>query len=327
MEVRGEVFIPSGFREMNERREAAGEPLFANPRNAAAGALRQLDPRLTAQRPLRFFAFQLQLDPSGRDRLPIRTQWDVLQQLSAWGFPVNPRNHVARNMDEVIEFIETVDHMSEELDYAIDGVAANPRHLAWPELGIVGGREPRWAVAYKFAPDLATTRLLAIEINVGRTGSLNPYAVLEPVEIAGATVRLATLHNFEDIARKDLRVGDTVLVKRAGEVIPQVVGPVTDQRTGQETPFLPPDHCPVCGTPVERPADEVMLYCPNGSCPARIYWGSRTRVPERHGHPRPGRADCPAPPRPGPGPGRRGPVLAPRRGLARTGWFRRPFRP
>src|SRR5690606_34475176 len=275
MEVRGEVFIPwSGFREMNERREAAGEPLFANPRNAAAGALRQLDPRLTAQRPLRFFAFQLQLDPSGRDRLPIRTQWDVLQQQSAWGFPVNPRNHVARNMDEVIEFIETVDHMREELDYAIDGVVAKVRDISlWPELGVIGERDPRWSIAYKFPPDLATTRLLSIEINVGRTGSLNPYAVLEPVDIGGVIVKLATLHNFEDVARKDLRAGDTVLVKRAGEVIPQVVGPVLQHRTGAEQPFVPPSECPVCGTPVERPEGEVMVYCPNGSCPARIFWG------------------------------------------------------
>jgi len=275
MEVRGEVFIPwSGFREMNERREAAGEPLFANPRNAAAGALRQLDPRLTAQRPLRFFAFQLQLDPSGRDRLPIRTQWDVLQQLSAWGFPVNPRNHVARNMDEVIQFIETVDHMREELDYAIDGVVAKVRDISlWPELGVIGERDPRWSIAYKFPPDLATTRLLSIEINVGRTGSLNPYAVLEPVDIGGVIVKLATLHNFEDVARKDLRAGDTVLVKRAGEVIPQVVGPVLQHRTGAEQPFVPPSECPVCGTPVERPEGEVMVYCPNGSCPARIFWG------------------------------------------------------
>ncbi|NLG63760.1 MAG: NAD-dependent DNA ligase LigA [Candidatus Cloacimonetes bacterium] len=269
------MFIPwSGFREMNERREAAAEPLFANPRNAAAGALRQLDPRLTAQRPLRFFAFQLQLDPSGRDRLPIRTQWDVLQQLSAWGFPVNPRNHVARNMDEVIEFIETVDHMREELDYAIDGVVAKVRDISlWPELGVIGERDPRWSIAYKFPPDLATTRLLSIEINVGRTGSLNPYAVLEPVDIGGVIVKLATLHNFEDVARKDLRAGDTVLVKRAGEVIPQVVGPVLQHRTGAEQPFVPPSECPVCGTPVERPEGEVMVYCPNGSCPARIFWG------------------------------------------------------
>src|SRR5690606_13183610 len=129
-----------------------------------------------------------------------------------------------------------------------------------------------WAVAYKFAPDLAVTRLLDIRLNVGRTGSLNPYAVLEPVEIGGATVKLATLHNFDDIARKDLRIGDMVLVKRAGEVIPQVVGPLVERRTGDETPYTPPDRCPGCGTPVERPAGEVMAYCPNGSCPERIYW-------------------------------------------------------
>lgn len=275
LEVRGEVFMPwSGFREMNERRQAAGESLFANPRNAAAGALRQLDPRLTAERPLRFFAFQLQLDPNGHDRLPIRTQADVLEQLAAWGLPTNPRNHVADDLDGVIEFIGTVDQLREELDYAIDGVVAKVRDIAlWPELGVIGERDPRWAIAYKFPPDLATTRLLSIEINVGRTGSLNPYAKLEPVDIGGAMVKLATLHNFEDVARKDLRAGDTVLVKRAGEVIPQVVGPVVQHRTGNEEPFVPPTECPVCGTPIERPEGEVMVYCPNGSCPARIFWG------------------------------------------------------
>jgi DNA ligase (NAD+) len=143
----------------------------------------------------------------------------------------------------------------------------------WPELGVVGEREPRWAIAYKFPPDLATTKLLGIEINVGRTGSLNPFAVLEPVFIGGVTVRQATLHNFEDIARKDLRIGDVVLVKRAGEVIPQVVGPVLQRRTGTEIPFQIPQKCPSCGTPVEQPPDEVMVYCPNPSCPARIHWG------------------------------------------------------
>ena len=275
LEVRGEVFIPwSGFREMNERRAAAEEPLFANPRNAASGALRQLDPRLTAERPLRFFAFQVQLDPFGRDTLPIRTQTDVLEQLSAWGFPTNPRNHVASGMDDVIAFLDVADRLREELDYAIDGVVAKVRDIAlWPELGVIGERDPRWAIAYKFPPDIATTTLLSIEINVGRTGSLNPYAKLEPVDIGGAMVKLATLHNFEDVARKDLRAGDTVLVKRAGEVIPQVVGPVLQHRTGNEQPFVPPTACPVCGTPVERPEGEVMVYCPNGSCPARIFWG------------------------------------------------------
>jgi DNA ligase (NAD+) len=275
LEIRGEVYMPfSGFAALNERRAAAGEATFANPRNAAAGSLRQLDPRITAGRPLRFYGYQIQLDPDSTDTLPIETQSDVLALLSSWGVPVNPRSRSCRSLEEVLAYTEEVDRARGGLDYAIDGVVVKVAPLAlWPELGVVGGRDPRWAIAYKFAPDLATTRLRAIEINVGRTGSLNPYAVLEPVEIAGATIRLATLHNFEDIARKDLRIGDLVLVKRAGEVIPQVVAPLTEERTGEELPFTPPERCPVCGTPVERPADEVMVYCPNGSCSARIFWG------------------------------------------------------
>lgn len=275
LEIRGEVYMPfSGFAALNERRAAAGEPTFANPRNATAGSLRQLDPRITAERPLRFFGYQIQTDPDRPEPLPVQTQEDVLQLLAAWGIPVNPRRRFCASLQDVIAFTEEIDHARGGLDYAIDGVVVKVARLdLWPELGVVGGRDPRWAIAYKFAPDLATTRLLSIEVNVGRTGSLNPYAVLEPVEIAGATVRLATLHNFEDIARKDLRIGDLVLVKRAGEVIPQVVAPITDERTGDERPFEPPEHCPVCGTPVEKPADEVMTYCPNGSCPARIFWG------------------------------------------------------
>jgi DNA ligase (NAD+) len=143
----------------------------------------------------------------------------------------------------------------------------------WPELGVIGEREPRWQIAYKFPPDLATTKLLSIEVNVGRTGTINPYAVLEPVQIGGATVRQATLHNFEDIARKDLRVGDYVLVKRAGEVIPQVVAPIPERRSGSEQTYIPPERCPGCDTPLERPEGEVAIYCRNGSCPARIFWG------------------------------------------------------
>lgn len=275
LEIRGEVYIPlSGFSEMNEKRTAAGEPVFANPRNAAAGALRQLDARLTAQRPLRFFGFQVQLDPERNDRLDIATQQELLTLLQAWGVPVNPQRRVCADMDNVIAYAREAEELRHDLDYGIDGVVVKVAPLwLWPELGVVGSREPRYAVAYKFPPDLAYTRLLAIEMNVGRTGSLNPYAKLEPVEIGGVTVKLATLHNFEDIARKDLREGDWVVVKRAGEVIPQVVGPVVERRTGAEQPFVPPAHCPACGTPVERPRGEVMMYCPNGSCPDRIYWG------------------------------------------------------
>jgi DNA ligase (NAD+) len=275
LEIRGEVYMPlSGFRAMNERRAEAGEPVFANPRNAASGALRQLDPRATAERPLRFFGFQLQLDPASTVRLPARTQEEVLQLLIEWGIPTNPHRVACANLADVLAFIERVAETRTGLDYAIDGVVikVQPLHL-WPELGVVGERDPRWAIAFKYPPDLAVTRLLAIELNVGRTGSLNPFARLEPVVIGGATVKLATLHNFEDIARKDLRAGDWVIVKRAGEVIPQVVAPVSERRTGAEEPFVPPAACPSCGTPVEHPPGEVMLYCPNGSCPARIYWG------------------------------------------------------
>jgi DNA ligase (NAD+) len=275
LEIRGEVFMSlSGFREMNAKREAAGEPTFANPRNASAGALRQLDPRLTAERPLRFFGFQVQTDPARLDRVPAKTQMDVLELLADWGVPTNPERRACRSLDEVISYLEHIEGLRPSLDYAIDGVVVKVAQLAlWPELGVVGEREPRYSIAYKFPPDIATTRLLAIEINVGRTGSLNPYAVLEPVFIGGVTVRQATLHNFEDIARKDLRIGDTVLVKRAGEVIPQVIGPVAQRRTGHEKRFAIPKKCPSCGTPVEQPPDEVMVYCPNPSCPARIHWG------------------------------------------------------
>lgn len=275
LEIRGEVYIPlSGFEAMNAKRTEAGEPTFANPRNAAAGALRQLDPRLTAQRPLRFFAFQIQLDPATNDRVSAATQQEVLELLTAWGFPTNPNRRLCACMDEVIEFTDHVATLRSGLDYGIDGVVVKLQSLdLWEELGVVGERDPRWAIAYKYPPDIETTRLNAIELNVGRTGSVNPYAVLEPVYIGGTTVRQATLHNFEDIARKDLRAGDWVLIQRAGDVIPQIVGPIVERRTGSEETYAPPVVCPACETTLERPADEVMLYCPNVSCPARIFWG------------------------------------------------------
>ncbi|MGH7482189.1 MAG: NAD-dependent DNA ligase LigA [Longimicrobiales bacterium] len=275
LEVRGEVYLSvSGFERLNEERAAAGQATFANPRNSAAGSLRQLDSGVTARRPLRFFAYQVVPDePAGIGTLAER-QADVLELLSEWGFPVEPHWRRAPDLDHVIAFVTEIESARPGIDFEIDGVVVKVDPIAyWPELGVIGEREPRYAIAYKFAPDLATTRLLSIGINVGRTGSLNPYANLEPIEIGGAVVKLATLHNFDDIARKDLREGDMVLVKRAGDVIPQVVGPLTDQRTGDELAFPVPDRCPTCGTTVERPEGEVMLYCPNGSCPARIYWG------------------------------------------------------
>lgn len=271
-EVRGEVYMSlPGFERMNQARAAEGLATFANPRNAAAGALRQLDPSITAQRPLRFFAYAVE---TGRgDEGPFATQWDLLQGLKAWGFPVNQLARPCASLAEVLAYVTEFDRTRGTLDYEVDGavVKVNPLRLH-VELGSVG-REPRWATAYKYAPALVVTTLRSIEINVGRTGALNPYAVLEPVEVGGVIVKLATLHNEEDIRRKDLRAGEKVLVKRAGEVIPQVVGPVLEEGQQRAPEFTMPDACPACQTPVEQPEGEAMVYCPNSACPARIYWG------------------------------------------------------
>jgi DNA ligase (NAD+) len=273
LEVRGEVYFSlSGFAALNQRRAAEGHATFANPRNAAAGSLRQLDPAVTASRPLRFFAYAVETD--GRDPLPFSSQWELLETLRTWGQPVNPLARPCTDLEAVLAFVNEFEGSRAELDYEVDGavIKVNPLPLH-DELGIVGGRDPRWAIAYKYAPALAVTTLRAIRINVGRTGALNPYAELDPVEVGGVIVRQATLHNEDDIRRKDLRAGEKVLVKRAGEVIPQVVGPVLEEGQVRAAEFRMPDHCPSCGTPVERPEGEALLYCPNSACPARIYWG------------------------------------------------------
>jgi DNA ligase (NAD+) len=272
-EIRGEVYMSlAGFQALNQRRAAEGQATFANPRNSAAGSLRQLDPAVTASRPLRFFAYALEAE--AREPLPFDTQWGLLETLRAWGLPVNPLARPCAGLDEVLAFVHEFEGRRAELDYEVDGAVVKVNPLALHgELGIVGGREPRWAIAYKYAPDLAVTTLLDIRLNVGRTGALNPYAVLDPVEVGGVIVKLATLHNEDDIRRKDLRAGEKVIVKRAGEVIPQVVGPVLEEGQARAEPFSMPDACPACGTPVERPEGEAMLYCPNSACPARIYWG------------------------------------------------------
>ena len=272
MEIRGEVYMSlAGFEKLNQRRAAEGQATFANPRNSAAGSLRQLDPAVTASRPLRFFAYAAE---AGRAPLPCTTQWELLETLRAWGLPVNPLARPCADLEAVLGFVTEFEGRRSTLDYEVDGavVKVNPLSLH-AELGIVGGREPRWAIAYKYAPDLAVTTLNRIRINVGRTGALNPYAELEPVEVGGVVVRQATLHNEDDIRRKDIREGETVIVKRAGEVIPQIVGPVLEEGQARAEPFSMPDVCPSCGTPVERPEGEAMLYCPNSACPARIYWG------------------------------------------------------
>ena len=272
LEIRGEVYMPfKGFEKMNEERIAAGEPVYANPRNTSAGALRQLDPSITAQRPLRFYGYTVAM-PSG-GKLPFETQWELLETIATWGIPVAPYRKRCTSTAEVHEWARDVEQrLRAELEFGIDGGVVKIDNLRLQEeLGVVGGREPRWAIARKFAPDIAETRLLDIQVNVGRTGSLNPFAVLDPVEIGGTTVKLATLHNFDLIRSKDLRVGDVVQVKRAGDVIPQIIGPVPEKRDpgNMPQPVAIPTTCPSCGTPVERDEEEIAIYCPNVACPDR----------------------------------------------------------
>lgn len=270
IEIRGEIYFPfKRFEEMNEARARAGDSLFANPRNAAAGSLRQLDPAITASRPLRFYGYSFAV-PDGAD-LPFETQTELLDALEDWGVPVAPHRKRAKTLAEVEKWAYDLEHkIRSELNFAIDGGVVKVDSLRLQEeLGVVGGREPRWAIARKFAPDIAETKLLAIKVNVGRTGALNPYAELEPVEIGGVIVKLATLHNEDLIIAKDLREGDWVQVKRAGEVIPQIIAPIPERRTGSEVPWRMPKNCPACGTPATREEDEAAIYCPNIACPGR----------------------------------------------------------
>lgn len=268
MEIRGEVYFPiPKFDALNARREAAGEPPFANPRNSAAGSLRQLDPKITRERGLRFFAFHVE----PQEAVPLKTQRDVLDALARWGFPVEPHRRRVGSLAEAQKAIAEIEQQLPKLDFQADGVVVKVDRLALhAELGVVGEREPRWAVARKFAPEVAVTKLLDILVNVGRTGVLTPFAVLEPVEVTGVTVSLATLHNADMVEAKGIMVGDYVEVTRAGEVIPQVLGPVREKRPPDARPWKMPETCPLCGSPVKRPADEVAWYCPNVSCPGRV---------------------------------------------------------
>jgi DNA ligase (NAD+) len=267
-EVRGEVYMTRrGFERLNQERAAQGQPLFASPRNSAAGSLRQLDASVTATRPLDIFLYQLGwVDGQGP-----QTQWETLQWLSSLGFRTNPHIKRFTDYEAVVEHVKSWEAQRDSLDYEIDGLVIKVDEFALQRAMGVVGREPRWAVAFKFPPTQATTKLRSIEANVGRTGVLTPFAILEPVIVAHARVSLATLHNEEDIRRKDIRIGDTVIVQRAGDVIPQVVGPVVSRRTGEERPFEMPKECPECGTPVVRPEGEVRTFCPNRACPAQVF--------------------------------------------------------
>ena len=268
IEVRGEVYLTrAAFEKINDERAAAGLPLFMNPRNCAAGSLRQLDSRITATRPLDIFVYALGQVSENEPR----HHWEALQRFRELGFRTNPNNTRVETIDEVIEQVAAWEHRREALPYETDGVVVKIDELdVQRELGSVG-REPRWAIAFKFPPTQATTILEAIDVNIGRTGAVNPYAILEPVKIAGVTVKRATLHNEDDIRRKDIRIGDTVIVHRAGEVIPQVIGPVLSKRPPDAQPYALPTVCPECGSPVVRPEGEAMAYCSGGlvKCPAQ----------------------------------------------------------
>jgi DNA ligase (NAD+) len=266
--VRGEAFMPvKEFEELNRKLEEAGQRTYLNPRNTAAGSLRQLDPALTASRPLTLLVYQIVHHEGGK--VPT-SQWEVLEYLRALGFPVTDIAQRFDRFEEAIAYTESWDKKRDELEYEIDGMVIKIDDLNLArDLGFVG-KDPRGAIAFKFPAREVTTKLLDIRVNVGRTGVLIPNAVLEPVEIGGVVVERATLHNFDYIAEKDIRVGDRVLVKRAGEVIPYVIGPVVDARTGKEKKYKPPAVCPACGQPVEHPEGEVAYYCVNAACPAQL---------------------------------------------------------
>jgi DNA ligase (NAD+) len=266
--VRGEVFMPlDKFEELNEESAAAGEAIYMNPRNTAAGSLRQLDPAKTASRPLRLYCYDI-ISVEGI-ALPDR-QWDRLALLKELGFPVSPDNQYCADLEAVIHVYEQWIARRNQINYEVDGVVVkiNDRVLA-DSLGFVG-KDPRGALALKFPAREKTTELLGVQVNVGRTGVLAPNALLEPVDIGGVTVRNATLHNYDEIARKDIRIGDRVIVKRAGDVIPYIVGPIIDARDGSERPIERPGRCPYCDEPVVQLPGEVAIYCENASCPEQL---------------------------------------------------------
>ena len=265
LEVRGEVYMPlSGFRAFNERLAAAGDKTAPNPRNAAAGSLRQKDSSVTSRRPLSIWVYG-----SGyREGVEFESHWESLQWLRERGFPVNRHVQRLESLEEVAEACRAWELRRADLDYEIDGIVIKVDSLAQQaRLGSLHER-PRWARAFKWAPMTAATRLAAIHIRVGRTGALNPWAELEPVEVGGVTVSRATLHNEEDINRKEIREGDLVVVQRAGDVIPQIVGPAGPHARGT-VPFRMPSHCPLCATAIVKPEGEVMHRCPNAACPSR----------------------------------------------------------
>lgn len=263
-EVRGEVFMPkAGFAKLNQEREEAGESLFANPRNSTAGTLKLLDPKIVAKRPLDIVFYGL-ADASG---LPIESQSDVRKLLEVAGLPKSNLLWHADSAEGLLKAIRELDEQRKALPYETDGAVIKVNAFVdQRELGVTS-KAPRWAIAYKYQPEQAETRILAVDIQLGRTGALTPVARLEPVFVSGSTVSNATLHNFEEIERKDIRVGDRVIIEKAGEIIPAVVSVKTEKRDGNEQRIVPPTHCPICGTGVHRDEEQVVIRCPNPNCP------------------------------------------------------------
>ena len=269
IELRGEVYLPRrSFERMNEEREREGEPLFQNPRNAAAGTMRNLDPSLVAKRKLGAFTYQLVLPPNGGSRE--ETHSSTLESLAAMGAPVEPHWERCENIDAAVAFCQKWADGRRSLEFDTDGVVVKVDELALRDRLGTTAKFPRWATAFKFPAQQAHTKLLRIDVNVGRTGANTPYAVLEPVFLAGSTISMATLHNAEDLARKDLREGDTVIIEKAGDVIPRVVAPVLNLRPPDSVPWVMPTTCKVCGSELRRDEEEVIWRCENSSCPARL---------------------------------------------------------
>lgn len=266
IEVRGEVYLSHReFERINREREEAGEPLFANPRNAAAGSLRQLDSRITAKRALRIWVY----GAGFMEAVSFHAQWELLQALKRWGFPVNPHIRLLKGIEAVWQFCTEWDQRREELDYEIDGVVVKVNDFAMQrDLGATQ-RAPRWAVAYKYPAEQVKTKIRNVRWQVGRTGVLTPVAEMEPVQVRGVTVTNATLHNEDEIRRKGVRKGDTVIIQRAGEVIPEVVSVVLEARDGTEEEIHAPSNCPVCGAEVEREPGEAAIRCINFDCPGQ----------------------------------------------------------
>ncbi|MEZ0494357.1 NAD-dependent DNA ligase LigA [Kineococcus sp. TBRC 1896] len=269
LEVRGEVFfLLEGFAGINAGLVAAGKPPFANPRNAAAGSLRQKDPRITATRPLRMLVHGV----GARRGMENASQFEAYEKLAAWGLPTSPRVKVVDTLPEVAEYISYYGEHRHDVEHEIDGVVVKVDQVPLQRRLGSTSRAPRWAIAFKYPPEEVTTTLLDVQVNVGRTGRVTPFAVLEPVKVAGSTVKMATLHNADEVKRKGVLIGDTVVVRKAGDVIPEVLGPVAESRTGGEREFVMPTECPECGTTLaHQRADDVDIRCPNSrSCPAQL---------------------------------------------------------